>query len=48
MPLEKSFAVQEATVRPEDGTTDWFQMGKKYVRTVYHHPAFLTYMKRTS
>ena len=39
---------QEATVRTGHGTTDWFQIGKKYVKAVYCHPAYLTYMQRTS
>ena len=28
LPLEKSYAGQEATVRTRHGTTDWFQIGK--------------------
>ena len=28
LPLEKSDASQEATVRTRHGTTDWFQIGK--------------------
>ena len=28
LPLEKSVAGQEATVRTGHGTTDWFQIGK--------------------
>ena len=35
---------QEATVRTGHGTTDWFQIGKEYVKAVYCHPAYLTYM----
>ena len=34
---------QEATVRTGHGTTDWFQLGKEYVKVVYCHPAYLTY-----
>ena len=29
LPLEKSIAGQEATVRTGHGTTDWFQIGKE-------------------
>ena len=29
LPLEKSYASQEATVRTGHGTTDWFQIGKR-------------------
>ena len=39
---------QEATVRTGHGTTDWFQTRKEYVKAVYCHPAYLTYMQGTS
>ena len=39
---------QEATVRTGHGTTDWFQMEKEYIKAVYCHPAYLTYMQSTS
>ena len=42
------YADQEATVRTGHGTTDLFQIGKEYVKAVYCHPAYLTYMQRTS
>ena len=29
LPLEKSYAGQEATVKTGHGTTDWFQIGKR-------------------
>ena len=29
-------------------TMDWFQIGQEYVRAVYCHPAYLTYMQSTS
>ncbi|KAB0349573.1 hypothetical protein FD754_014430 [Muntiacus muntjak] len=38
----------EATVRTGHGTTDWLQMGKEYVKAVYCHPAYLTYMQSTT
>ena len=40
--LRNLYAGQEAT------TTDWFQMGKDYIKAVYCHPAYLTYMQSTS
>ena len=46
--LRKLCAGQEATVRTGHGTTDWFQMGKEYVKAVYCHPAYLTYMQSIS
>ena len=46
--LRNLCAGQEATVRTGHGTTDWFQIGKEYVKAVYCHPAYLTYMQTTS
>ena len=45
--LRNLFAGQEATIRTGHGTTDWFQMGKEYIKAVYCHPAYLTYMQST-
>ena len=46
--LRNLYAGQEATVRTGYGTTDWFQLGKEYVKAVCCHPAYLTYMQNTS
>ena len=46
--LRNLYAGQEATVRTGHGTTDWFKLGKEYVKAVYSHPAYLTYMQSTS
>ena len=46
--LRNLYAGQEATVRIGHGTTDWFQIEKEYVKAVYYHPAYLTYMQSTS
>ena len=46
--LRNLYAGQEATIRTGHGTTDWFQIGKEYVKAVYCHPAYLTYMQSTS
>ena len=40
-------AGQEATVRTEHETTDWLQIGKEYMKAVYCHCAYLTYMPST-
>jgi len=40
--LRNLYAGQEAT------TTDWFQMGKDYIKALYCHPAYLTSMQSTS
>ena len=45
--LRNLYAGQEATVRTGHGTTDWFQKEKEYVKAVYCHPAYLTYMQST-
>ena len=46
--LRNLYAGQEATVRTGHGTTDWFQIGKKYVKVVYCHPVYLTYLQSLS
>ena len=46
--LRNLYAGQEAKVRTGHGTTDWFQIGKEYVKDVYCHPAYLTSMQSTS
>ena len=48
LPLEKSVCSSGATVRTGRGTTDWFQIGKEYIKAVYCHPAYLTSMQSTS
>ena len=46
--LRNLYAGQKAKVRTGHGTTDWFQIGKKYIKAVYCHPAYLTSMQSTS
>jgi len=46
--LRNLYTGQEATVRTGHGTTDWLQIGKGYIKAVYCHPAYLTYMQSTS
>ena len=33
--LRNLYAGQEATVRTRHGPTDWFQLGKEYIKAVY-------------
>ena len=40
--LRHLYASQEATVRTEHGTIDWFQIRKGYIKAVYCHLAYLT------
>ena len=46
--LRNLYAIQEATIRTGHGTTDWFKIEKEYIKAVYRHPAYLTYMQGTS
>ena len=46
--LRNLYAGQEATVRTEHGTTDGSQLGEKYLKAVYCHLDYLTYMQSTS
>ena len=46
--LRNLYAGQEAKFRTGHGTTDWFQIGKEYVKAVYCHPAYLTSIQSTS
>ena len=46
--LRNRDADQGATVRTGHGKMHWFQIGKEYVKAVYCHPAYLTYMQSTS
>ena len=40
--------VKKQQLEPDiEQTTDWFQIGKEYVKAVYYHPAYLTYMQST-
>ena len=46
--LRNMYAGQEATVKTGHGTTTGSKLGKEYIKAVYCHPAFLTYMQSTS
>ena len=46
--LRNLYAGQETTVRTGHETTVWFQIGKEYLKAVYCHPAYLSYMQCTS
>ena len=46
--LRNLYAGQEATFIIRHGTMDWFKIGKEYIKAVYWHPAYLTYMSSTS
>ena len=47
-PLRNLYAGQEATVRTGHGTTIGSKSGKEYVKVVYCHTAYLTYMQSIS
>ena len=46
--LRNLYAGQEATVRSGHGTADFSKSGREYVKGVYSHPIYLTYMQSTS
>ena len=46
--LRNLYAGQEAKVRTGHGKTNWFQIGKEYVKAMYCYPAYITYMQSTS
>ena len=46
--LRNLYAGQEATVRTDRGTQTGSKYEKEYVKAVYYHPAYLTYMQSTS
>ena len=46
--LRNLYAGQEATVRTEHGTTDWFQIGKEVCHSCILSPTVLSYMQSIS
>ena len=46
--LRNLYAGQEATVRTAHGTMTGSKWEKEYIKVVYCHPAYLTYMQSTS
>ena len=46
--LRNLYSVREATVRTGHGTMTGSKLGKEYIKGVYCHPAYLTYMQSTS
>ena len=46
--LRNMYAGQEVTVRIGYGAMDWLKLGKEYIKAVYCHPVYLTYMQSTS
>ena len=46
--LRKLYAGQEAQLELDVEQQTGFKLGKEYVKAVYCHPAYLTYMQSTS
>ena len=46
--LQNLYSGQEAIVRTGHGTTDCSKLGKEYLKAVYSHTTYLTYMQSTS
>ena len=40
--LRKLYASQEAMVKTRHGITNWFKLGKEYIKAVFCHLAYLT------
>jgi len=46
--LRNLYATQEATVKPNIEQQTGSKLGTEYIKAVYCHPAYLTYMQSTS
>ena len=46
--LRNLYVGQEATLEPDVEQQTGSKLGKKYIKSVYCHPAYLTYMQNTS
>ena len=46
--LRNLYADQEATVKAEHGKRTGSKLRKEYIKAVYCHPVYLTYMQSTS
>ena len=47
LPHEKSI-YRSRSNRTRHGTMDWFKIGKVYIKPIYCHPTYLTYMQSIS
>ena len=48
LPPEKSMQVKKQQLEPDMEQQTGSKLGKQYVKAVYCHPAYLTYMRSTS
>ena len=46
--LRNLYAGQEATARNRCGTMDKFKIGKEYIKAIYCHSAYLSFMQSTA
>ena len=46
--LKNLYSGQEAKLEPDMEQWTGSELGKEYVKAVYYHPAYLTYMQSTS
>ena len=44
--LRNLYECQEATVRTEHGTANWFKIGREYDKALYCHPDYLTWRRK--
>ena len=54
IPDQSDLSLKKPVCRPGSssstghGTTEWFQIGKDYIKAIYCHPAYLASMQSTS
>ena len=45
--LRNLVEVKKQQLEPRHGTMNWFKIGKVYIKAIYCHPAYLTYVQST-
>ena len=45
--LRNLMEVKKQELEPRHGTMNWFKIGKGYIKAIYCHPAYLTYVQST-
>ena len=44
---KKLVEVKKQQLEPRHGTMNWFKIGKVYIKAIYCHPTYLTYVQST-
>ena len=45
--LRNLMEAKKQELEPRHGTMNWFKIGKGYIKAIYCHPAYLTYVQST-